>query len=93
MSGLRAVEIAETARGFRVSTDCKSRPEAIAAALALFNMPQASAYIPPPGSLDELRIERGAVVPELPPEVTARIELDSDDAAPEPMPHDEAMAR
>lgn len=52
---LRAVEIAETARGFRVSTDCQSRAEAIAAALALFNAPAATAFQqePPPACMGD----------------------------------------
>ena len=78
---LRAVEIAETERGFRVSTDCRSRPEAIAAACALFNAPPSQAF----------QTEYEAYQPpELSPEVAELVERDPDTYT-ESLKHGEAV--
>ena len=90
---MRTIELAETERGFRVSTYCQSRAEAIAVGIAIFNVSPAEAFLPVPGSLDELRVERNAPTPPdesiLPPHALAS----EDEAGPEPMAHDEAVSR
>lgn len=101
MGVLRGIEIAQTDRGFRVSCDYRNRAAAIAGAHALFNAPSDDAFesVTPAQSaaLNALVAESQRLglydVPELAPEVEARVYADVDDAAPVPMEHAEAVSR